>query len=1301
VAVAGSFSDETATTITVNGVIAQIDQNDFSAVVPLGSEGAHTLTVQATDAAGNQTVLTRSVARDTVSPNLTVAAPANGVVSDNGVIDVSGTATDGSAVTVSANNVPMTVAGDGSFSGRVPLDEGDVQLLVVATDAAGNTSEETRTVTIDQTPPVIEEVQPADGAQVASPASVSAHITDATALTVTINGVVATAAAAGVYSADVVLTEGENEITIRAVDAVANESSEVFLLVGRDQSPPAAPSLFPTLTPTRFSFQTVEGIAESEAEVTITGGTEPVTVTAAFGTGMFAANINLAEGENLLNIVSRDGEGNASSPIQVSITSDPNMALPPPGEPARINISTGNAQRGLVATALPRPLIAIVTDQLGNAVVNVPVNFGVMVGGGHFIGGGGSIEQTTDDDGRATVGYVSGAEPGPQQIRASFAGNSGTAAIFLAQALESQGTDTIVTGLVLDQNLRALPNVLVRLGGQETRTGANGRFTLGNVAAGPHQLLELIGRDQINLPGRWPNITYDFDVLPGVVNQLGRPLFLPKVNAGVALPLDANNVVTQDTSFELPVVGGQPPIRVTARAGTSILFPPDVTDKRLSVTRIATDRVPMALEDGRATNLFISVQPAGAIFNQPLEISFPNLDGLAANSEVLLMSFDHDAGRYIKVGTGHVSEDGSRVQSDPGSGIRVGAWHALPPPPPQEEGTVLGYIQVEGNPVFENKVIDEAAAWVEGSAAVPLARPVPIQLAKRIDFKGTAAVLRDSPPKIVFMPGEAQTSTPTVTALVWQSINSTVNNNPNTGGGERIFPDRELLNSPLIERTVRVQATVNPPRAGIRVNFKSFDLDDPTTDATPVDTNGAAGNDNIGLPRIGKLDKLFALTDANGIAKATFTVSMNPGDNYKIVASCTPGYLAGVVANGASMQDASGAALPTADGRDTNMLTVWRRLHVETDSMVVAATTGTQKNSVTGTITSITTAVINTVVTPTRINVSANLDDGSLRLDGTPAANVGNGRFENGRIHIPDALTSAPIPGIEGNGRNYVENATVGFTIPVRVTHINLPDLAGTLQSLAGQTATLNITGLTAAYNGGSFNIIALPGRTITAVNATANSVTFSGGAVPFELFDDDSAVLPVTPDTSLMADKYKPAYILPVFDGGGKASNNKQTVAFKRNIASDSAAALNAQLVVANAMESDVNRRNDFWVAYMLQAWQGEEYSTAQPTDVRGDRDPDTEPALGGVATALSGKGAFSLFEELTDEFLGTGVDTFAVTVAHETAHEFGLEDCGPNPPIQCVAPDMMGTGYHLPTSKFNDRDLRNLRKRVKSPGR
>ncbi|KAF0247864.1 MAG: hypothetical protein FD167_2732, partial [bacterium] len=118
---------------------------------------------------------------------------------------------------------------------------------------------------------------------------------------------------------------------------------------------------------------------------------------------------------------------------------------------------------------------------------------------------------------------------------------------------------------------------------------------------------------------------------------------------------------------------------------------------------------PMELEEGRYSSLYISVQPSGTIFDPPLEVTFPNLDQLPANSVVLLMSFDHDAGRYVQVGTGRVSLDGKQITSDPGSGIRVGAWQTSTPPLPSPTTTLTGDSQG-----------CMCMVWANGTQAIPI-----------------------------------------------------------------------------------------------------------------------------------------------------------------------------------------------------------------------------------------------------------------------------------------------------------------------------------------------------------------------------------------------------------------------------------------------------------------------------------------------------------------------------------------------------------------------------------------------------
>lgn len=743
ITVVGTFADASPVSVTVNGAAATIDENQFMSTVVIAG-GTNSIQIVATDAATNQSTQSVTVTGDSTSPVITLTAPAEGSVAKSVV--VAGHVTDDSFPSLLIDNTPVPIDANGDFRTEFRPEDGPIEVRLVAVDRAGNSIELIRNLTVDNTPPVIDSFTPAAGAVVDSPLTLGGHAEDITAVVVQVNGVNAVVRESGDFSAsNIMVPEGEISVSVVATDAAGNAATSSLTLFGRDRTPPAPPTVVPVISPTRLIFQTIEGRTESGAKVRISNGSALVEADAAIGTGLYAGLVNLSSGQNTFTVTAVDAEGNASQPVQVTIEQDPNLPLPPSGQAARINISTGDTQKGLTNLEMPRPLIAIVTDRDGHPVSSANVHFNLQFGNGAFVGGGSTLETTTDAQGHANARYVSGSVPGPQLIRADFAGNSGTPAVFIVETLSAAPTgSTTVSGIVLDQNLRALPNVLVRIGGQETRTETDGRFVVTNVASGPHQLLELIGRDQIPLPGRWPNISHDFDVLPGIDNDLGRPLFLPRVNNGIAMPLDSSSIITQDTTFELPLVAGEAPIRVTAKAGTRVTFPPDVTDKRLSVTRIARNRVPMGLEDGLATSLYISVQPSGAVFETPLEVSFPNLDHLAASSEVLLMSFDHDAGRYVQVGTGHVSADGRSIVGDPGSGIRVGAWHGFPPPRPEPEATVLTHITVKGNPLFADATVFKSETFAEDKRFVMVTEASQIATADQLDFRLTLAVPENS-----------------------------------------------------------------------------------------------------------------------------------------------------------------------------------------------------------------------------------------------------------------------------------------------------------------------------------------------------------------------------------------------------------------------------------------------------------------------------------------------------------------------------------------------------------------------------
>ncbi|EJP42370.1 bacterial group 3 Ig-like protein [Acinetobacter baumannii OIFC032] len=160
-ALTGTVNDPTAT------VVVNVDGVDYPAVnngdgtwtladntLPALTDGPHTITVTATDAAGNVGNDTAVVTIDTVAPNAPVLDPINATD------PVSGQAEPGSTVTVTYpdGTTATVVAGtDGSWSVPNPgnLVDGDT-VTATATDPAGNTSlPGTGTVSADITAPVV------------------------------------------------------------------------------------------------------------------------------------------------------------------------------------------------------------------------------------------------------------------------------------------------------------------------------------------------------------------------------------------------------------------------------------------------------------------------------------------------------------------------------------------------------------------------------------------------------------------------------------------------------------------------------------------------------------------------------------------------------------------------------------------------------------------------------------------------------------------------------------------------------------------------------------------------------------------------------------------------------------------------------------------------------------------------------------------------------------------------------------------------------------------------------------------
>jgi uncharacterized Zn-binding protein involved in type VI secretion len=92
--VSGQATDAHLETVTVNGLAASVSGSSFTAsAVPL-QEGETTLRVEATDAVGHTTEVTRTVVRDAKNPSIQITDPAAGTIVPGESIEVRGTAVD-------------------------------------------------------------------------------------------------------------------------------------------------------------------------------------------------------------------------------------------------------------------------------------------------------------------------------------------------------------------------------------------------------------------------------------------------------------------------------------------------------------------------------------------------------------------------------------------------------------------------------------------------------------------------------------------------------------------------------------------------------------------------------------------------------------------------------------------------------------------------------------------------------------------------------------------------------------------------------------------------------------------------------------------------------------------------------------------------------------------------------------------------------------------------------------------------------------------------------------------------------
>ncbi|MDC5633570.1 Ig-like domain-containing protein, partial [Acinetobacter baumannii] len=355
-ALTGTVNDPTAT------VVVNVDGTDYPAVnngdgtwtlvdntLPTLADGPHTITVTATDTAGNVGTDTGVVTVDTTAPAAPVINPVNGTD------PITGTAEPGSTVTVTYpdGSTASVVAGpDGTWTVPNPgLNDGDT-VTAVTEDPAGNTSGPA-TAVVDAVAPTValddvltNDSTPALTGTVSDPTATVVVNVDGTDYPAVNNGDGTWTLADNTLPT---LADGPHTITVTATDAAGNVGTDTGV-VTVDTTAPAAPVIDPV-----NGTDPITGTAEPGSTVTVTypDGSTASVVAGPDGTWT-VPNPGLNDGDTV-TAVTEDPAGNTSGPATAVVDAvAPTVALD--------DVLTSDSTPALTGT---------VSDPTATVVVNV------------------------------------------------------------------------------------------------------------------------------------------------------------------------------------------------------------------------------------------------------------------------------------------------------------------------------------------------------------------------------------------------------------------------------------------------------------------------------------------------------------------------------------------------------------------------------------------------------------------------------------------------------------------------------------------------------------------------------------------------------------------------------------------------------------------------------------------------------------------------------------------------------------------------------------------------------------------
>jgi len=297
---------DTGAEVVVNGNTATVlPTGEFYCEITL-SEGVNTITVSASDTAGNTRTAILKVIVDTIDPQLTVYSPVDGTTLNTTGVLVTGKVVEQNLDKLEINGYTVPVATDGSFGYMLYFGEGIQTIAVTATDKAGHVVTKTLQITIDTVPPSLTVMNPQPGTYIADTV-INVTGTTEPGSSVFVNGYNATVFSDGAFYYLLTVSDGKKTINVVSIDAAGNRNTKTLDVIVDATAPVLTLTAPANNTAYNKSTVFVTGtlVEQNLKYLSING------IGISMGTGgSFGYYLTLADGTHEISVVAEDMAGN-------------------------------------------------------------------------------------------------------------------------------------------------------------------------------------------------------------------------------------------------------------------------------------------------------------------------------------------------------------------------------------------------------------------------------------------------------------------------------------------------------------------------------------------------------------------------------------------------------------------------------------------------------------------------------------------------------------------------------------------------------------------------------------------------------------------------------------------------------------------------------------------------------------------------------------------------------------------------------------------------------------------------------